>query len=473
MTRVFTASEGALGNSTDGYEQDIPVTLFGICSNLANATESATRNSDERTASFFPRTVAQLSNDGDLLAANLTTCLATTCEMTRRPSECFDYCGPENLLKSPTEFDFSAGLFTCAQKLCSNTCGLPFANQDVFGSGVLISYYIQAVLLLLLAGAVLVSAAWQLFRYGSSPPVMGKPTQSVLKKFLATECYFGVTAAIASFFMFPDEVDPLNGYALVAVSLMGCIAPAFTLLLLHSHGIKSWSSTVLCLASWLLNTVVFYMLFGNLRNSLNTIERVDQILRGLFQTEYCGNSSAMVLCQEWTGSNPMQYLSHFYNENSVITIHNVPVFWAYVTIVLLILVTMQVLGQRRRPSPMSFTPTKEARPTQKRTVIGRITHLSPRFGKFLLLLTATILFCLALGCVYVMVSTYAKMDVIDMHEWSFGQVVAVLIWAPTLLEAVESYYGKKHTSGTRTSLNQPMPIPPPQISESRRLLAHP
>lgn len=136
MTRVFSASQYALANSTDGYEVDIPVTLFGICSNLANATESAARNGNESTASFFPRPVAEISNDSDLLAANLTTCLATTCEMTRRPSECVDYCGPESLLQSPTEFNFSSGLFKCANKLCSNTCGLPFADQDVFGIGV-------------------------------------------------------------------------------------------------------------------------------------------------------------------------------------------------------------------------------------------------------------------------------------------------------------------------------------------------
>lgn len=136
MTRVFSASQHALGNSTDGYEGDIPVTLFGICSNLANATESVIRNGNETTAAFFPRPLAQISNDSDLLAANLTTCLATTCEMTRRPSECVNYCGPENLLQSPTAFDFSSGLFRCADKLCSNTCGLPFANQDVFGIGV-------------------------------------------------------------------------------------------------------------------------------------------------------------------------------------------------------------------------------------------------------------------------------------------------------------------------------------------------
>lgn len=242
--------------------------------------------------------------------------------------------------------------------------------------------------------------------------------------------------------MSPETVDPLNGYALVAVSLMGCIAPVFTLLLLHSHGIKSWPSTALCLASWLLNTVVFYMLFGNLSDSLNTIERVDQILRSMFQTEYCDNSSAMVLCQEWTGSNPMAYLNDFYNQNMITNIHNVPVLWAHATLILLVLMVLQTLERRQRSSS-GCIPSEKVTPTKQRTILRRIPLPLPHGWKFLLLLTAIMTFCFALSCQYVLVSTYQAMDVIDTDEWSFGQVVAVLIWVPTLLEIVESYNGRR------------------------------
>lgn len=241
--------------------------------------------------------------------------------------------------------------------------------------------------------------------------------------------------------MSPDTVDPLNGYALMAVSLGGCLAPVFTLLLLHSHGMRSWPSTALCLASWLLNTVIFYMLFGNLSNSLNTIERVDQVLRNMFQTEYCGNSSAMVLCQEWTGSNPIEYLNDFYNNKMITNIHYVPLVWAYATLILLVLVVMQILGRRQRPSSGCAT-SRQVTPTTKRTLFRRIRQHSGQGWKFLLLLAEITLFCLALRCQYVMVSTYQAMDVIDTHEWNFGQVVAVLIWVPTLLEIVESYSGR-------------------------------
>lgn len=150
--------------------------------------------------------------------------------------------------------------------------------------------------------------------------------------------------------MTPAEVDPLNGYALLAVSLGGCVAPVFTLLLLHSHAIKSWHRSVLCLVSWLLNTVVFYMLVGNPSKSLNTIEGVDQALRKIFHAKYCGDSSAMALCQEWTGSNPMEYLSDFYNQTLITNIHGAPAIWAYAILVLLVIAFMQVIGRRDRPT---------------------------------------------------------------------------------------------------------------------------
>lgn len=136
LTRVFTAHPDDLLGSSDGNPADIPVTLFGICSNLANATESANINGDSRVQSFFPDTLSELNTDVQLITSNLTTCLSTTCEMTRDPSECVDYCRPENLIQSPTAFKFSPGIFECTYRICSNTCGLPYANQDVFGIGV-------------------------------------------------------------------------------------------------------------------------------------------------------------------------------------------------------------------------------------------------------------------------------------------------------------------------------------------------
>lgn len=239
--------------------------------------------------------------------------------------------------------------------------------------------------------------------------------------------------------MKPGEIDPLNGYALLAVALMGCIAPVFTLLLLHSHGVKSWFGTSLCSLSWLLNTIVFFMLVRNLTGSLEDTMAAEKVLRGLFQTEFCGGSSAMVLCQEWTGSNPLGYLSGFYNQELFPNIHSIPVVWAYTTFVLLVLVIFQVLHKdaaRGRPPIRGFDPWLKTSFLQR---LG--SGLQSLESQFIMLSLAVILFSLTLGYQYSMVSTYEEMGVVDKGSWAFGQVVAVLFWAPAFLEAVKSYFG--------------------------------
>lgn len=188
--------------------------------------------------------------------------------------------------------------------------------------------------------------------------------------------------------MEPGNIDPLNGYALLAVSLMGCIAPVFTLLLLHSHGVRSWFGTSLCSSSWLLNTVVFFMLVRNLIRSLENAMAAERILRGLFQTDFCGGSSAMVLCQEWTGSNPLGYLSGFYNQEMIPNIHNIPVLWAYTTFVFLVLLTLQIL-HRKDTTARGRTPIRGFAPGLQTSFLQRLGSWlrSPKPQFFLLLLT--------------------------------------------------------------------------------------
>ncbi|KUI54651.1 hypothetical protein VP1G_10702 [Cytospora mali] len=327
LTRVFTAHADDLLDISDGNSAVVPVTLFGICSNLANATNSASLSGDSR---------------------------------------------------------------------------------------VLISYYIQAVLLFLLAAASLISAALQIWWLGRKPTFTKhkKLLENVLENFLATQCYFGATVAIASFFMNPGDVDPLNGYALLAVALMGCISPVFTLLLLHSHGVKSWSGTGLCSISWLLNTIVFFMLVRNLTGSLENIMAIERVLRNLLQTDFCGGSSAMVLCQEWTGSNPLDYLSGFYNQEMFPNIHSIPVIWAYTTLVFLIPVGFQVLhmdATRGRPPIRGFARLVEPSFLQR---FG--SGLRSLEFQFILLSLAVVIFSLTLRYQYTMVTTIQE----DRFEWS-------------------------------------------------------
>lgn len=484
LTQVFTASrERVHSNITHVDAQDVPVTLFGVCSNLGNATASVENGNDAVLKPYFQSPSADADNDIGLVISNLTMCLVDTCDNTRNPSECNDYCRPDYLLQSQAALAISPGVFQCAHQLCKSTCGLPYADQDVFGIGVspiflclsapkadcgqvLISYYIQALLLLLLAVTFVGSAVVQAWKLSRSP-IVSEKVKPALKTFLNTQCYFGgkfelfmisivarcanqvtrfpASAAIAAFFMHPSHIDPLNGYPLVSVTLMGCIGPVLTLTLLHSHGVKFRSSLALCIMSWILNTIIFFMLVSNLSRSLDDDTIVDQAIRSLSEVNLCGGSSAMVMCQEWIGTNPLQNLSGFFNKGAVPNISNVSLIWAFTAIVLLSLISPQVIkawkgrGVFMKKAPQSLRPA----PMPRHGMFKRLAEglASPWAGCLILLLTV-MLFSLTLIYEFIMVRTYSDMDVIDTNGWTFGQVVAVLFWAPPLFDAMQSLFGK-------------------------------
>lgn len=145
LTQVFTASPG---NSTGIAVSDLPVTLFGVCSNLANATASVEDSDDPVLKSYFQSPSADPDNDIGLIISNLTMCLVDTCFDTRNSSEC-NYCRPDYLLESQKTLAIYPGVSNCTSQLCQSTCGLPYADQDVFGIGVSFS-----LLLLLFAPSI-------------------------------------------------------------------------------------------------------------------------------------------------------------------------------------------------------------------------------------------------------------------------------------------------------------------------------
>jgi hypothetical protein len=55
-------------------------------------------------------------------------------------------------------------------------------------------------------------------------------------------------------------------------------------------------------------------------------------------------------------------------------------------------------------------------------------------AKALPITVSSTVFVLAIAYYVGMVAIYQKMDLIDWHGWDFGQVVAFLLWLPTLLE---------------------------------------
>lgn len=93
--------------------------------------------------------------------------------------------------------------------------------------------------------------------------------------------------------------------------------------------------------------------------------------------------------------------------------------------------------------------------------------LASPWTSFVILLLTVVLFSLALVYEYVMVRAYQEMDVIDMNGWTFGQVVAVLFWAPPLFDATQSLLGKPLSSTLFYFINEKNFLTPTNSSISQ------
>lgn len=256
-----------------------------------------------------------------------------------------------------------------------------------------------------------------------------------------------VSVAIASLIALdPSTVDPLNGYALLSSATMGFLAPVFTLMLLHSQGVKSWFATALTSISWILNTVVFFMLIRKLSRTDNT--SFENGLNQLFQVSSCGGLSALSLCQQLTSTNPLADLNEFYTRrsaNDLTSIDSLPVLWAWTTLVLIVLVIRESfqIARRQKAADPPDRPAETPAEDSGLKLLQHFSVLRPVVWKVMMLAVSSAVFTVFLVYEYLMVRRYRKMDVIDMGGWSFGQVVAVLFWVPPLLDVIHSMFSTK------------------------------
>jgi len=419
------------------------ITLFGLCTNIKGLTDTVINNpsSLDQAASFFNNKQEQAN--ATQIPANISMCLYDTCQATRDPKQCRDLCWPDDTQSSGV-MDFNQ-VSKCMRQLCSNDCGLPYANQDVFGVGVLWSYGIQAVFII--AYTIWLALLW-LVRKVIEPSnrvrsvahhlgcanllqsisqsgtkrhrlanwllVFGDRVNEAVVSFLLAECFFGASIVVAALRQQPLTIDPLNGYALLSVAITGFLPPIFTLMLLHSQDNRQWFSTIMVIITWLLSTVLFWLLYANLSFMNGSNARLAEARNSLFKVPTCGGYSAMSMCQENVGNDPLRYMMEFYNWNKFPGIQTVWLTWVLTTLVFIGLLVIRMIDFWRSSSRASSSGQTKAERA--------------------FWITSAILLLFSFIYQLLMYLRYRRMDVIDKHNWTFGQVVALMIWAPVLLD---------------------------------------
>lgn len=124
-------------------------------------------------------------------------------------------------------------------------------------------------------------------------------------------------------------------------------------------------------------------------------------------------------------TSPLGYLSRYYNYSGVLNVHSMPIVWAWSTLCLLATLTAQLIPGNRDHSELPGGQTGALKPPG--LFIRSVSHWS-------VMIVVAVIFGLCLGYQAQMVQKYASMDVIDWDGWKFGQIIAVTVWFPPILD---------------------------------------
>ena len=228
-----------------------------------------------------------------------------------------------------------------------------------------------------------------------------------------------VSTAIASFSMIHKTSDPVTSYALLYIALIGILYPIITLMLLHVRRVYTWGSSLLTIISWSLSTAVLFKVLGHLRQPITEAD-YESGIKSLFNLQTCGGSSAIALCQQMVGQNPLGNFSAGYERLHFFSVF--VVIWAISTLVFLLLFCNFISNSASRP----FDKLKDK---LKCCFSGRLAAI----GIQLLLFIIIGLYLAAIWYQTEILAQYLRWDVIDIHGWTFGQIVALLMLGPSLL----------------------------------------
>ncbi|RYP12446.1 hypothetical protein DL765_007345 [Monosporascus sp. GIB2] len=388
------------------------------------------------------------------------------------------------------------GVNECLNKLCTGGYeSLPYADADVVGIGVFSSYILQCLLLMLLwlglycfsrsnrkHSSTLLSNPHErpsetvqgVKSSGDAPLQSAGDTithQSILEtcllQFHISQCYFSATIQIASLAYGIFSADMLLTFLLIPLSINGILPIVFGMLLLNQRGKASLDITLLSVGCWLLSSIVYWVLYSHIIDINSQLDTVGRIYMAYQQFSYklsaldsCGGYSALAVCPNTFRAGREDVLDAAWKLSYV-----TPLIWAFSTITLVLILASMIRawweGEKDaygtetenvhlRPHQISASPLldpESARRCPATNTNGqqrgsrRTPFLSSGFAhrtyqsKTFHVVT-TFLFLLALGIQLSLLSISTSLRMMSRHDWGFGQIVAVAVWVPPLLQYV-------------------------------------
>ncbi|KAF2110545.1 hypothetical protein BDV96DRAFT_195126 [Lophiotrema nucula] len=409
------------------------------------------------------------------------------CNLTmQNRTDCRGRCSAVNLLINNTHPNIQ-GLNGCLNSLCTRGYdSLPYADADVIGIGVFASYIMQCMFVVIIWFGL---AAFYLYkqrhpvRYSqhqsqplsqpekstttdphashSQPPqpaVQRKGHQAVFVDFLVqfhkAQCYFSSTLQIASLSYGIFDTDMLVTFSLIPIATNGVLPVVFAFVLLFYHNRSTMDITILTVCTWALASLVYWILYSHVvpinQDFTGDGERYrayQQFMYKLTALDACGGYSALAVCPRnfELGKRDISGASHNLRAMT-------PIIWSFSSICLVAILLGKVIKWRRgRPRKSSsgqskYRQVKSGSDAEAETDAEADVHTSsetiqtpnpPLFrthrAASIAYWITTICFLAGIGMQLSLLSIGTSLNMMDRSNWSFGQIVAVTIWAEPLL----------------------------------------
>lgn len=259
-----------------------------------------------------------------------------------------------------------------------------------------------------------------------------------LVEFHKAQCFFSIALQVASLVSGVFHTDLLNAFTLLPLSTNSILPIVFTLLFIVRYGRSSTYLLALTTVAWTLATISFWGLYKS--NPGATVEQdggteimAETFIHLLSDIFACGGYSALAYCPN--ADYQINILPVW------LAYRSTPFIWTWSTLVLLYLLGHHILHtdtvQKRTVVPR----------LQKRVTLWATSALSGSkiFGNrwslrlpksYSIFWLSTLVFLACLGYQLYLLVMIVVLQVIDFSNWGFGQIIAILVWLPPVVEYV-------------------------------------
>lgn len=198
-----------------------------------------------------------------------------------------------------------------------------------------------------------------------------------------------------------------------------------TLMIMNYHDVRHWYPFLLTWTTYILNSITFWAVRGYLSViPSKTVALKRTAFESLGGIESCGGTTGLALCLQFQDESPPTFLIQKYGSAALLGVSLAPAVWAWCTLCLLLLTYFQLqtsmLGKR------IIVPFSARIQGPRLTPLQDWCHRTLRSP--LIYYTASGVFFLGLIYQGTLFVQFLKLGLVDLHTWTFGQIVAITVW---------------------------------------------